>query len=202
MIRILIYIMAFASGFAIMAVEMLGGRILAPWFGGSIYIWGSIISIFLVALSMGYLAGGNLSLIKPSLRKYGWLFIGSGLAILPVIYLSDKLMDNIYIITEDPRYGSLLAATLLFFLPAFIMGMIAPYSIRLLVKSQAASGHTAGRLYFTSTLGSALGTIGTAFYFVRYYEINQILFTTLFCLLIPGILCQLSVWIPNEETAT
>ena len=192
--------MAFASGFAIMAVEMLGGRILAPWFGGSIYIWGSIISIFLVALSMGYLAGGHLSLIKPGLRKYGWLFICSGLALLPVIYLSDKLMDYTYLITEDPRYGSLLAATALFFLPAFILGMIAPYSIRLLVKSQAASGHTAGRLYFTSTLGSALGTIGTAFYFVRYYEVNQILFTTLFCLLIPGLLCQLSVWSPDDET--
>jgi len=201
MIRILIYIMAFSSGFAVMAAEMLGGRILAPWFGGSIYIWGSIISIFLVALSMGYLVGGHLSMISPSLRRYGWLFIGSGLALIPIIYLSDTLMNFTFSITEDPRYGSLIAATFLFFVPAFIMGMISPYSIRLLVKSQAASGHTAGRLYFTSTLGSALGTVGTAFYFVLYFEVNQILFTTLFCLLIPGILCQLSSWTPNEETS-
>ena len=202
MIRVLIYIMAFSSGFAIMAVEMMGGRILAPWFGGSIYIWGSIISIFLIALSLGYLLGGQLSMIRPGLRKYGWLFIGAGLSMFPIIYLSDILMNLTFIVTEDPRYGSLIAATLLFFLPALILGMISPYSIRLLIKSQAASGHTAGRLYFISTLGSALGTIGTAFYFVRYFEVNQIIFTTIFCLLVLGSLCQLTSWRPDEESTS
>ena len=198
MIKYLIYSMAFSSGFAVMAVEMLGGRILAPWFGGSIYIWGSIISTFLVALSMGYLVGGYLSLKNPSLLRYGWLFICSGLAMIPIIFFSDQLMNYTFLLTEDPRYGSLLAAMLLFFIPAFLMGMISPYSIRLLIKSQSASGHTAGRLYFVSTLGSALGTVGTAFYFVLYFEVNQILFTTLFCLLIPGLCCQLSSWKPDE----
>lgn len=201
MIRIFIYIMAFASGFAVMAAEMLGGRILAPWFGGSIYIWGSIITTFLIALSLGYLVGGYLSLIKPDLRKYGWLFCCSGLALLPIIFFPDPLMTFTLQFTEDPRYGSLLAAMLLFFFPAFIMGMISPYSIRLLVKSQGVSGHTAGRLYFMSTAGSALGTVGTAFYFVLYFEVNQILFTTLFCLLIPGLLCQFSSWKPDENSS-
>ncbi len=200
--RLLIYFMAFLSGFAVMSVEMLGGKILAPWFGGSIYIWGSIISIFLIALSAGYLMGGYFSLINPSLRRYGWLFIASGLAMAPIIYYPDYLMNLTFIVTEDPRYGSLLAALFLFFMPAILMGMISPYSIRLLIQSEAASGHTAGRLYFTSTLGSALGTIGTAFYFVKYFEINQILFTTVTVLLIPGIMCQFSSWKPDENTAS
>ncbi len=190
--------MAFIAGFSVMAVEMLGGRILAPWFGGTIYIWGSIISIFLVALSLGYLAGGQLSMKKPSLKKYGGLFIASGLALLPIIYFSEILMDLTFVITQDPRYGSLLAALLLFFLPAFIMGTISPYSIRLLIQSQEASGHVAGRLYFISTLGSAIGTIGTAFYFVLYFEVNHIIFATLFSLLITGVLCQFSSWTPND----
>ena len=198
MLRVMIYAMAFTTGFAIMAVEMLGGRILAPWFGGSIYIWGSIITIFLVALSLGYLVGGSLSTHSPNLRKYGVLFFLSGISLFPVILFSDALMDLTYLITEDPRYGSLLAAALLFFIPAFIMGMISPYSIRLLVTSQQASGHTAGRLYFVSTLGSALGTVGTAFYFVLSFEVNQILTTTVLCLVIPGLLCQLSSWSPDE----
>ena len=202
MIRILIYTMAFLTGFAIMAIEMLGGRLLAPWFGGSIYIWGSIITIFLVALSLGYLVGGHLSLLKPSLRRYGLIFILSGLSLIPVLYFSEALMNITFLLTEDPRYGSLLAAMLLFFMPAFLMGMISPYSIRLLVESQAASGHTAGRLYFISTLGSALGTIGTAFYFVLYFEVNQILLTTLFSLIIVGALCQFSSWSPDEEIST
>jgi len=201
MMRLLIYLMAFTSGFAVMAAEMMGGRILAPWFGGSIYIWGSIISVFLVALSLGYLAGGHLSIINPNLRKYGGLFIASALGLIPVIFYADTLMNFTFLVTEDPRYGSLLAAIMLFFLPAFILGMISPYSIRLLIKSQAASGHTAGRLYFVSTLGSALGTVGTAFYFVLYFEVNQILLTTLFFLLILGIFCQLSSWNPDDEVS-
>ena len=198
MIRTLIYAMAFVSGLSIMTVEMLGGRILAPWFGGSIYIWGSIISMFLVALSIGYLIGGHVSLRAPNLKKYGMLFIFSALALLPVIFYSETLMEITFLVTNDPRYGSLLAALLLFFTPALMMGMISPYSIRLLIQSQAASGHVAGRLYFISTLGSALGTVGTAFYFVLYFEVNQILYTTMFSLLIPGILCQLTSWNPDE----
>ena len=53
----LVLLLAFTSGFIIMSVELLGGRILAPYFGSSIYVWGSIISIFMVALAMGYLIG-------------------------------------------------------------------------------------------------------------------------------------------------
>ena len=63
----LIATLAFTGGFVIMSVELLGGRLLAPWFGSSIYVWGSIISVFMLALALGYYIGGrasvNLSLI-------------------------------------------------------------------------------------------------------------------------------------------
>src|SRR5690606_8703038 len=76
---------------------------------------------------------------------------------------------------EDPRYGSLISAVLLYFLPICLMGMVSPYSIRLLVSSEEHSGRMAGLLYFVSTLGSALGTLLTSFYFVLWFEINQIM---------------------------
>jgi len=65
--RKLIFLLAFTGGFVIMSIELLGGRILAPWFGSSVYVWGSIITVFMVALSLGYLIGGRLSLKNPSL---------------------------------------------------------------------------------------------------------------------------------------
>ena len=71
----------------------------------------------------------------------------------------------------------LLAATILFFIPTAILGMIAPYSVRLLVTESHSSGKVAGGLYFVSTLGSALGTLITSFYLVLLFEINQILIT-------------------------
>ncbi len=76
---------------------------------------------------------------------------------------------------EDPRYGSLLASGLLFALPTILLGMISPYSVRLLVQTTEESGHMAGRLYFVSTLGSALGTLATSFYLVLYFDMDIIL---------------------------
>ena len=61
--------LAFTSGFIIMSIELLGGRVLAPYFGSSIYVWGSIITVFMIALSFGYLIGGQLSLQAPRLSK-------------------------------------------------------------------------------------------------------------------------------------
>ena len=75
----------------------------------------------------------------------------------------------------DPRYGSLLASTVLFMVPTVFLGMISPYSVRLLIESVARSGEVAGRLYFVSTLGSSLGTLATSFYLVLWFEINTIL---------------------------
>ena len=57
---------AFVSGFCIMTIEMLGVRIMAPYFGGSQYVWGSIITIFMLALALGYLLGGRLSMRNPN----------------------------------------------------------------------------------------------------------------------------------------
>lgn len=167
--------LAFTSGFIIMSIEMLGGRILAPYFGSSIYVWGSIITVFMVALAVGYLTGGHLSLMQPRLSKYGFFFVAAAITAVPTIAFGDTMMDWVFLRLEDPRYGSLLAATLLFFIPTAILGMIAPYSVRLLVEESHHSGRIAGGLYFVSTLGSALGTLFTSFYLVLWLEINQIL---------------------------
>ncbi len=53
--NVVIYVMAGLSGFVVMSFELLGGRMLAPWFGSGIYVWGSIITIFMTALAIGYL---------------------------------------------------------------------------------------------------------------------------------------------------
>jgi hypothetical protein len=170
-----IYLLAFCSGFCIMGIELLGGRILAPFFGSSVHIWGSIITVFMLSLSFGYLAGGKLSTQNASLKKYGYIFVLAGITILPVALWSTSIMEVIFLNVEDSRYGSLLACGALFFIPTIILGMISPYSVRLLVTDKDKSGQVAGKLYFVSTLGSALGTIITSFYLVLFFEVNGII---------------------------
>jgi hypothetical protein len=173
--RLLIFLIAGWSGFFVMAIELLSGRILAPNFGNSIYVWGGVITVFMLALSIGYLLGGRLSLYDPSLRRLALILMVGASTAIPVILLGNPVLDWIFDLVQDPRYGSLLSATLLFFVPTAIAGMVSPYAVRLLVNESQLSGHFAGLLYFFSTFGSAAGTILTSFYLVLYFEIDQIL---------------------------
>ena len=84
-------------------------------------------------------------------------------------------LDAIFERIEDPRYGSLVASSLLFFVPTAICGAVSPYAVRLLVSSLHGSGRSAGSLYFVSTFGSAAGTLATSFYLVLLFEVDQIL---------------------------
>lgn len=179
---------AFVSGFILMVLEMLGGRILAPWFGGDIYVWGSIITVFMLALSIGYLLGGRWSLRNASVKRYGIIFLFAGALMLPVVYFAEPIMEEIFDVIVDPRYGSLVASLVLFLLPSVVMGMVSPYSIRLLTRSRETSGASAGVLYFVSTLGSALGTLATSFYFVALADMNDILLTAIAIMIANGLL--------------
>ncbi|MFZ1325614.1 MAG: fused MFS/spermidine synthase [Candidatus Contendobacter sp.] len=182
-----------------MAVELLSGRILAPNFGNSIYVWGGVITVFMLALATGYLLGGRWSLVAPSVPRLAALLLAAAIAITPVLFLAEPLLDWLFDHLRDPRYGSLASATLLFFLPTAIAGMISPYAVRLLVDDSRRSGHYAGLLYFVSTFGSAAGTIMTSFYLVLYFEINQILAGLIG---ISWLLGLLALWFGNSRDAS
>jgi spermidine synthase len=175
MYRMHLYLVAGWSGFFVMALELLGGRLLAPYFGSSIYVWGAIITVFMLALSVGYLAGGYWSRSNPSLRRLSTLLWVAAASAAPVMLFGAALLDALSARLTDPRAGSLCAALLLFALPTAISGMISPYAVRLLVAERHSAGMDAGRLYFVSTFGSAAGTLLTSFYLVLYFEVNQIL---------------------------
>ncbi|MGB8694113.1 MAG: fused MFS/spermidine synthase [Steroidobacteraceae bacterium] len=179
MYRLLLYLVAGWSGFFVMALELLGGRLLAPYFGSSIYVWGAIITVFMLALSFGYLLGGHWSRSRPSLARLSLLLWAAAAASTPIMLAGDALLDAMSAHLNDPRAGSLCAALLLFMLPTVISGMVSPYAVRLLVADRASAGLDAGRLYFVSTFGSAAGTLLTSFYLVLYFEVNQILWAML-----------------------
>lgn len=163
------------SGFLVMGFEMLSGRILAPTFGSGIYVWGAVITVFMTALSFGYLIGGRLSMKQPSIARLCVLHALSGALLLPVLVFELPVLDGIFEITQDPRLGSLLASVVLFSAPAVLAGMVTPYAVRLLVDSAQDAGFYAGLQYFFSTFFSAAGTLLTSFWFVLIFEVDQIL---------------------------
>ncbi len=180
-----------------MGIELLAGRILAPFFGSSVHIWGSIITVFMLSLSLGYLLGGKLSTRSPSLTIYGFIFVIAAITILPIALLSQWFMEAIFLNIEDSRYGSLVASMALFFIPTVILGMLSPYSVRLLVTNSNESGQIAGKLYFISTLGSALGTIITSFYLILWFDLNIIIYS--FCLLLACLGLFAIIWARSQQ---
>jgi hypothetical protein len=169
------YTIAGWSGFYVMLVELLSGRIIAPSFGNSIYVWGSVIFIFMLGLSIGYLLGGLYSRYNPSVPRLGGILIAAALATLPTLFAGNWFLDEVFYRITDPRYGSLVTCIGLFLVPTIFAGMVSPYAIRIIVKDRESSGRDAGYVYFISTLGSSLGTLLTAFYFVLLFEVNTIL---------------------------
>ena len=196
--RFWVFLIAGWSGFIVMAVEILSGRILAPYFGNSIHVWGAVITMFMVALAVGYLLGGRYSIYQPNLLRLTLLLMAAAISLLPVIFMAERVLDWIFMQISDARYGSLLAVTALFFIPTLLSGMVSPYAVRLLVINSERSGHDAGKLYFISTFGSAAGTLLTSFYLVLYWEINQIIGGLMVISLIFGLIVQLSIKLQHE----
>ena len=174
------YSIAGWSGFYVMLVELLSGRLIAPSFGNSIYVWGSVIFVFMLALAIGYLLGGIFSQYKPSVVRLCGILAASALTTLPTVLFGTWILDRMFDVfmsgaIPEPRYGSLATCVALFLVPTIFAGMVSPYAIRIIVKDKESSGHDAGYLYFISTVGSSAGTLLTSFYLVLYFEMNTIL---------------------------
>ncbi len=164
-----IYLIAFICGFVLMSFEILGSRVLAPYFGQSIYVWGALISVLLAALGVGNYYGGitadrNGGFVIP-------LFMTALCAgyFLITPWLSGYICRFITFHISDPRLGVLLAASMIFWLPAFCLGTITPNLVKLLVKDLKLIGRGSGHLLGISTAGNIAGTLLTAFFFIGRY---------------------------------
>ena len=180
------YSIAGWSGFYVMLVELLSGRLIAPSFGSSIYVWGSVIFVFMLGLAIGYLLGGIYSQHHPSVARLCGILMASALSTLPTLLFGTLILDFMFDAVRDPRFGSLVTCLALFLIPTIFAGMVSPYAIRIIVKNKESSGHDAGYLYFISTIGSSLGTLLTAFYLVLLFEVNTILLVAISISLVLG----------------
>ena len=96
MYKFFVYLLAGWSGFFVMALELLGGRALGPFFGTGIYVWGAIITLFMLSLSIGYLIGGSLSASRPSVQKLSAILLLAMLAALPCVMASSPILEFIF----------------------------------------------------------------------------------------------------------
>lgn len=151
----------FISGAIIMIQEILGFRILAPQFGYSVYVSGSLIGIVMVALSLGYYLGGQLADKKP---EKSLLFQLIFLADVHIIIIS---LVYIYLIEYMAKfgiiYGAILSSVVIFAPSMILLGMAPPFIIKLMTKDTSVVGSIAGDITAIGTIGSIIGTFGATF---------------------------------------
>lgn len=165
----------FICGAVVMSYEILGSRVLAPNFGNSIFVWGSLISVFLAGLSAGYFLGGRLADVDPSSRKLGLIISAAAVFLLLFPLYGTPVCDWIFEKVQGIRSGPLLASLVLFFLPSVFLGAVSPYTARLMICSLHTSGRTIGALYALSTLGSIAGTLLTSFYLITVAGVQTLI---------------------------
>ncbi len=168
-------IIVFIASFCTLVIELVAGRIMAPFVGVSLYTWTSIIGVVLAGISIGAYLGGLIADRYPRSSTLGWLLFLSGLGAFSISPLTNlvgaaqfqtSLMVRILFIT-----------TIVFFVPSCILGMISPVVVKLTLNNLEKTGNIVGKIYAFSTLGSILGTFATGFFLISWMGTRHILFT-------------------------
>ena len=165
-LRVFLYITAAITGAVILVVEILGAKMLSPYLGTSHFVWTAQIAVTLVALSVGYYAGGWLVDRSPKLRHLYYAILAAAVylcATVPIVKpLCLKLMGL------PLEWSALLAAAFLFLIPLALLAMTGPFLVRMLTQSVKTIGTNMGRLTAISTLGSVAGAVLIGFVLIPH----------------------------------
>ena len=184
----LVYLIATAvlCGALVMVIEILGSRVIGPFFGVSLFVWTSLITVTLVALAAGYAAGGILSDRKRDpAYLYGMILAAGLLALLVPVLKGPVLRETM---SWGLRSGAFASSLALFGPSLFLLGCVSPYLVKLAAREMRNIGRTVGLFYALSTVGSVLGTVLTGFLFIAYLRVSVIFLVigTLLMLLAAG----------------
>ncbi|NPV08202.1 MAG: fused MFS/spermidine synthase [Anaerolineae bacterium] len=160
-------LLVFLSNACVMILELVAGRIIAPYVGVSLYTWTSVIGVILAGISLGNYLGGRLADRWASLRLLGGVYLLGGLSsfiILTVDLMADWVPYQWSIVW---RILALTAA--LFVLPSAVLGCISPIVAKLAVQDLARTGRTVGMIYASGAAGSIVGTFATGFFLISWF---------------------------------
>ncbi|MDG5467848.1 fused MFS/spermidine synthase [Deltaproteobacteria bacterium IMCC39524] len=162
------------GGSLIMVVEVLGSKVIGPFFGASLFVWTSLISVAMIALAAGYAFGGFMSDRRGHADYLYGIIALSGIAVLLIPSLTPPVLK--LCMPLGLRTGAFLSSCMLFGPSLFLMGCISPYVIKIAAKELHSIGRTVGSFYAISTIGSVLGTISTGFVLIAFLGVKQIFF--------------------------
>lgn len=157
-------ILVMITGATVLALEVLGTRVIGTHYGSSLYVWAALLSVTLICLSLGYAIGGRLADRLPQAWMLFLLVMLAGASVLLVPLLTAVLAP----LSDRLGYawGAIASALIIFFLPLTLLAMACPYAIRLRARTVEGVGSTSGAVYALSTVGSVAGVLAVAFWMI------------------------------------
>ena len=179
-------VLAFISSACTLIIELIAGRIMAPYIGVSLYTWTSIIGVVLAGMSGGNFFGGFIADRHASWRTLGLIFVVASLATLSILVVTQAVAGATFGVSFLPRIVA--SITAIFFVPSFVLGMVSPFVVKLALDDLRRSGHTVGTIYAASTVGSIVGTFLTGFFLISWLGTRTIVWVVAGALLATGLL--------------
>jgi len=183
--RTILYTTVFTTGAAVLVFEVAAVRLLTPYFGSSLYVLSSVLSVILASLAIGYYFGGRMA-DKFPYPKFLYFLLALGGGVMVLLFALSQIILPFSPTIFSLISGPLVMALSFFFVPALLLGVDSPYVITLINKhtDPKESGAVVGTVFFWSTVGSILGSLLAGFYFIPYWGLtNTMLGVSLFLVL-------------------
>ena len=172
----ILLVTALLCGALIMVVEVLGSRVIGPFFGVSLFVWSSLIAVTMMALAAGYALGGRLADRHPHPDWLYGLILAAGVLVCMIPLLRKPVL--LLCVPLGLRLGAFASSLLLFGPCLLLLGCVSPYLVRIAIRDMQAVGRTVGGLYALSTVGSVLGTLFTGFVLIVYVGVSKVFLLT------------------------
>lgn len=170
-------IAVFICGAMTMILELAGSRVVAPYFGNSLYVWTGLIGVILGCMSLGYYFGGYVADKKEaSIESLSFIVLLSGLLVAFSAFIKDPLLNGISNVLNGIEISSLLSVFLLFGPVSFLLAMVTPYAAKIKLKELDLTGEIVGRISSLSTLGSIVGTFSAGFFLIPFFGNRNLMY--------------------------
>lgn len=170
------------EGGAVMAVELLGAKLIAPSYGASLYVWATTLAVTMGGLTTGYLLGGVISEKYPNKNVLHYIVLASAIFVSIMPMTSSIIMDAT--LGMNLKIGIVISSLCFVFPPLVFFGMVSPLIIRLISREVSEVGNSVGTIYSISTLGGIATTFLFGFYFIPTMGLTFSTYLTAFALFV------------------
>jgi spermidine synthase len=175
-LRRYLYFTSAFTGAAILVIEILGAKMLAPYVGTSHFVWTAQIAVTLVSLACGYYLGGWLVDRSSRLNRLYWCILAAGAFVGLSIWTCEPVAY--WALQYRLAAGALVASLFLFFVPLTLLATTGQFLIRVFTTGVNGVGGNVGRLSALSTLGSVAGTVSIGYLLIPYLPNSVTMYLT------------------------